>query len=76
VNIIGIVSKQKRIGNQGSYYQLTTEAGVELAITMTESVNSGDDAKVLEPLIGKKIEAVGIIRKGVSQLMAFSVKML
>lgn len=74
MTITGTISKQHRLNNEGSYYQLTTEGGVELAVTMTESTKPADDIKVLEPLIGKKVEADGIVRKQTGQLMAFTVK--
>lgn len=74
MTLIGTLTKVKREDGLGSFYQLTTETGIELALTMTESTTSVDDAKVLDPLISKKVEADGIIRKQTGQLLAFSVK--
>jgi hypothetical protein len=76
VTVTGVISKQTRPNNQGSYYQLTTESGTELAVSMTESTKPADDAKVLGPLVGKNVEVDGIIRKNAGELMAFSVKEL
>ncbi len=73
MTITGIISKQTRPNGQGSYYQLTTEGGVELAISMTESMSPGDDVKVLGPLVGKKVNADGLVRKNTGELMAFTV---
>lgn len=74
MTVEGIISKQERPNGQGSYYQLTTEGGVLLAISMTESTKPADDAKVLEPLIDKKVRADGIMRgTRIGQFMAFSI---
>ena len=74
MKVTGKVSKQTRPNGQGSYYQLTTEGGTELALSMTESVKPADDARVLEPLLGKTVEADGLIRKNTGELMAFTVQ--
>lgn len=75
MTVEGIVSKHQRPGNQGSYYQLTTDGGTELAISMTASMNQNDDARVLEPFLGKRVAADGLIRKQTGQLVAFAVKL-
>lgn len=74
MTITGTVSKQKRPNGQGSYYQLTTEGGVSMAISMAESTKDADDAKVLTPFVGKKVEVNGMLRGArIGQLLAFSV---
>jgi hypothetical protein len=75
VTITGTISKQERPNGQGSYYQLTTEAGVSVAVSMAESVNDANDAKVLEPFVGKKVAVDGILRGArIGQLLAYTVK--
>ena len=74
MNIEGTVSKQERPNGQGSYYQLTTKAGVQVAISMAQSTKDADDAKVLEPLVGKEVSVEGILRGArIGQLLAFTV---
>ncbi len=74
MHVIGTISKQQRPNGQGSYYQLTTEGGAEMSISMTESTKPGDDARVLDPFLGKKVVADGLIRVNAGELMAFSVE--
>lgn len=74
MTLTGTISKHSRPNNGGTFYQLTTEGGVELSISMTESTKAADDAAVLEPLIGKKVEADGIVRVKMSQMLAYTVK--
>ncbi len=73
MTIVGTISKEQRPNGQGSYYQLANDIG-EWAISMTESVKPADDAKVLEPLIGKKVEADGILQRNTEMFRAFTVK--
>jgi hypothetical protein len=76
VIITGVVSKQKRPDGQGFYFQLTTETGIELALSMTESRSHNDDIQVLKPLLGKKVAADGLIRKNAGELQAFTIKLV
>ena len=74
MTVTGTISKQDRPNNQGTFYQLTTEGGVQLALSMAESTRDAHDAKVLEPLVGKKVVADGIMRgTRIGQFLAFSV---
>lgn len=75
MTINGIISKQERPNGQGSYYQLTTEAGVPVAVSMAESTKDADDAKVLESFVGKKVAVDGILRGArIGQLLAYTVR--
>jgi hypothetical protein len=72
VNVTGTISKQKN-PNGALFYQLTTDGGSEMAITMTESRSQADDGKALGPFVGKKVVADGLIQKSRGALFAFKV---
>ena len=76
MTLTGKLSKKAWPNGQGSFYQLDTDDGYQLAVSMTESVKPADDDKVLGPLVGKKIKSDGIIQKSRGTLLAFTVEPL
>lgn len=74
MTVTGKLSRQKRPHGQGSYYQLTTDGGVDVVVSMSESTKPADDHKVLEPLVGKSVVADGLLQKSTGTLLSFSIK--